>query len=158
MFTYNRKNHPIIKQEVVVPYEAAVGETIHTVLQGYKNKKLLGSKCHKCDRVYLPARTFCPKCYIELNNIVETATKGKLVSWSLVVFEFFGMPTKPPFINAQIDIDGVFTRYLHLVNGFDISNVEECKRILTPGRQMEAVWKKERTGCIMDLEYFKPVL
>jgi hypothetical protein len=137
-----------------------VGETIYTLLQGYKNKKLLGSKCDKCNRVYLPARTFCPTCHIELNNFVETSTEGKLVSWCLTDFEFFGIPVPPPFITAFIDIEGVYTRYIHLVKGVDVTNLKECRRILTPGRKMGAVWKskRERVGCIMDIEYFKPVL
>ena len=156
MFTYDKKNNPIIKQEVMVSYEASMGETVHTVLQGLKERKLLGCKCSKCKRVLFPARTFCSRCFIEINNFVELSTEGTLVNWAYTSYEFFGMPVTPPYISGQIRLDGVDGNIFHLIGGFDISDIEKCREILSPEVRLKAVWEENTQGCIMDIKYFKP--
>ena len=77
--------------------------------------------------------------------------------WSLTDFHYFGMPTDPPFITAEIRHDGSDTNFYHLVSGFDLSDLELVRRTMKIGTHVRAVWRKEKKGCILDIEYFEPI-
>lgn len=68
----------------------------------------------------VPARSFCPRCFIRNDEWVEVSQTGKIVAWALTKYEYFGMPTKPPFIGALIRLDNTDSNFLHLVGGFDM--------------------------------------
>ncbi|HOO91006.1 MAG TPA: hypothetical protein PLA74_09325, partial [Syntrophales bacterium] len=77
--------------------------------------------------------------------------------WALTDYEYFGMPTKPPFIGALIKLDNTDTSFLHLIGGFDLRDFDTVRKTVKNGMKVKAVWKEEKTGHIMDIRYFEPV-
>jgi uncharacterized OB-fold protein len=57
---------------------------------------------------------------------------------------------KPPFAYGIILLDGASTGMVHFLGEVDS---EEIK----PGMRVEAVFKEERIGDILDIRYFRPV-
>jgi uncharacterized OB-fold protein len=57
---------------------------------------------------------------------------------------------KPPFAYGIILLDGASTGMVHFLGEVDF---EEIK----PGIRVEAVFKDERIGDILDIRYFRPV-
>ncbi|MBN2284337.1 MAG: Zn-ribbon domain-containing OB-fold protein [Deltaproteobacteria bacterium] len=147
----------ILEDEVAIPYENVYGPVWTRFFEGLVEKKIYGSRCSRCNRVLVPARSFCPRCFVETDDITEVSQEGAIVSWVLTDYEYFGMPTKPPFIGALIRLDGTDSSFLHLVGGFDLRDADLVRKTVKNGMKVRAVWKEERKGHILDIKYFEPV-
>jgi acetyl-CoA C-acetyltransferase len=132
------------------------GFALTTYLDGLKKGKLRGSMCPKCNRMMIPARSFCELCnlhtvtdYYDLpdSGIVETFTLSR-VDWDSSF-----LPDGKVRIFAVISIDGA-TEHMGLVHWLDEVKPEDVKF----GMKVKAVWKPEaeREGTVTDILYFKP--
>ena len=157
MYTINKKGHAILETEATVPYEAATGPTWTRYFEAFKEEKIFATRCDSCKRVLVPARSFCPDCFVEIDEWVELSGEGEVKGWSLTDFHYFGMPTPPPFVTAEIRLDGSDTNFWHLVGGFDLHDLNLVRKMLKIGTRVRPVWKKEKQGCILDIEYFEPI-
>jgi hypothetical protein len=145
-----------METEIRLPYRIAYGETWTRFFEGMKEEKIFGTKCSKCNRVLVPARTFCPRCFTNTDEWVECSQEGRLVAWVLVNYTFFEQLIKPPFITGVIRLDGTDVDFMHLVGGFDMSSPEEVKKTIQTGMKVKAIWEKEKKGYILDIKYFTP--
>jgi len=151
------KEFRTIKTEIRLPYELAYGETWTRFFEGLQEKKIYGNTCPKCNRVLVPARAFCPRCFVDMDKWVEVSQEGTLIAWSYTNYKYFGMPTEPPFIGALIRLDGTDVNFLHLIGGIDLSNFDEVRKTVKNGMKLKAVWSDDRKAHIMDIKYFEPV-
>ncbi|MBW1941760.1 MAG: hypothetical protein JRJ51_02865 [Deltaproteobacteria bacterium] len=157
MLTYDKRGNAILEAEARIPYELAKGPTWSKFFKGFKDKKILGTRCPKCNRVLVPARSFCPACFVDMDEWVEVSQKGVIQTWVRTDHAYFGMPTKPPFIHSVIKLEGTDCGFIHLIGGFEIGDIREVRKIIPTGKTVKAVWNTERSGCIMDIKYFEPV-
>jgi uncharacterized OB-fold protein len=157
MLTVNKKGHPILKTEALVPYELASGPSWHRFFEGIRNERIWGTRCPKCERVLVPARSFCTQCFEDMTEWVEVADEGTVVNWAICNFAFFGAPFKPPFMTAMIKLDGADNTFFHVVGGFDLSDMSYVEQNMNRGVRVKAVWEKEKKGCILDIKHFKPL-
>jgi uncharacterized OB-fold protein len=74
----------------------------------------------------------------------------------VIHLEFLGQKRKPPYVYAEINLDGTATRLIHNVGGFDITRAEELLQI---GTRVRAVWKdiSPGSGTLDDIAYFEPI-
>jgi len=151
------REYRTLKTEVRFPYEVAYGATWTRFFEGLKDKKIYGTRCKECKRVLVPARSFCPRCFVTTDEWVEVKEEGTLVAWCYTNYRYFGMPIEPPFVTGLIRLDGTDVNFLHLIGGFDLSNFEEVSKTLRNGIKVKAVWSEERRGHILDIRYFEPV-
>lgn len=117
------------------------------------NKRILGVKCPECNCVYVPPRKICPRCFGELSEWVPVGNKGIVLAYTTVYYDTriqTVQPKKPPFTYAIIKLDGSDTGLVHFVD-------EYHEQDLKIGIRVEAVFKDQRTGSILDIEHFKPV-
>ena len=113
------------------------------------NKKIVGTKCPNCGMVWVPARSTCVKCFASMKEFVEVGNTGIVTTYSVVnIFREF-YPLKPPFIFGIIHLDGADTGLVHFIG--DV-NPKDMKI----GMKVQAVFKEERIGSILDIKYFKP--
>ena len=157
MVTFDKKGNPIIEAEARIPYELALGPTWYRFYEGFRKERIMGTRCSSCERVLVPPRTFCPRCFIDMDEWVEVSTEGVVVSWVITNYEYFGMPTKPPFINSMIRLDKTDCNFVHLIGGFDLSDIDAVMQTVKTGMKVKAVWSNQKAGCIMDIKYFAPV-
>lgn len=112
--------------------------------------KLLGTHCPHCQRTYVPASSFCERCFRELDNWIDLEPIGEVESYTILSIDEVGAPVPEPMIIAFIRIkDGGIIHKLAEVEVEDIFF----------GMPVEAVFKpkKERQGSILDILHFKPV-
>ena len=151
------REYRTLQTEVRLPYQLAYGATWTRYFEGMKQEKIFGTRCSKCSRVLVPARTFCPRCFVDTEEWIECAQEGTLIAWCLTNYSYFAQPLKPPFITAMILLDGTDTNFLHLLGGFDMNDLETVRRTVKNGMRVRAVWEKKKKGHILDLRYFTPV-
>jgi uncharacterized OB-fold protein len=114
------------------------------------HRKILGIRCPQCQQVYAPPRTTCTKCFVNMTEFVELAPTGTLTTYTIVYRPQPFYPLEPPFVYGIIKLDGADTGLVHFINEVDLQKVKT-------GMRVQAVFKKERTGSILDIQYFKPL-
>ena len=114
------------------------------------NQKILGTRCHKCNMVWVPARSTCIKCFTALSDFEQVSDIGKIQSFCVVNRSQPFYPADPPFVYGIIQLDGADTGLVHMI---DETHPEQLKT----GMKVKAVFRKERTGSILDIECFRPL-
>jgi uncharacterized OB-fold protein len=151
------KEYRTLESEVRLPYRIAYGATWTRFFEGLRQEKILGTKCLRCSRVLVPARTFCPRCFEDTEVWVECSQEGTLIAWCLTNYTYFAQPLKPPFISALIRLDGTDVNFMHLLGGFDVADLSAVRARIKNGMRVRAVWAKRKKGHILDLRYFEPL-
>lgn len=118
-------------------------------------RRILGSTCPSCHNVLVPPREFCDVCFVRTGQHVDVADTGILQAFSVIHMEFVGQTRKPPYVYAEVVLDGSATRLIHTVGGFDVSTADER---LSIGMPVRAVWKDaaDSRGTLADIDYFEP--
>ncbi|MGQ0624338.1 MAG: OB-fold domain-containing protein [Sporichthyaceae bacterium] len=123
-------------------------------------RRIVGSKCPKCLNILVPARGNCDSCFVPTGQMVDVADTGTILGFSVIHLEFVGQKLTPPYVYAEINLDGTATRLIHNVAGIDMAQAEELLQI---GSRVRAVWKTSPlgegspgTGTLDDIEYFEP--
>ncbi len=148
---------PHIRYEPDLPYSWDNGLALTTYLDGLANGTIRGSYCPGCDRMMIPARSFCELCnlrsvdrYFDLpdTGIVQTYTISH-VDWASAP-----LPDGRVDVFAVIAIDGAGDHMglVHKLGEVDPDDIEI-------GMRVQAVWKEpaDREGSITDIRYFRPV-
>jgi uncharacterized protein len=118
------------------------------------NRRIQGVRCPSCESVLVPPREYCDDCYVRTTAWVDVADTGVLKAFSIIHLEFKGQLKAPPYVYAEIVLDGASTKLIHVVGGIDIDKAQE---ILEPGMRVRAVWHEgEPSGTLADIEHFEP--
>lgn len=142
---------PTEKWEISPEYRYDTGKAIGRFLQGLKEKKILGVKCPKCQRVLLPPRDFCELCFVKTIEWVELEPRGKVKTFSLCYMTWDVRKLDEPEIPAVIEVCGAS-------DGMGIMGLlgEVKPEDVKIGIEVEAVFAKERKGRITDIAYWRP--
>jgi len=138
------------KSGISVPYSWWAGETASRFFTSIRDdKKIFGTKCPKCAKVYLPPRKTCPVCFKRNTEWVELSNGGEVVSFTVARRKLAAMRKDPPLVFALVKLDGADTALLHTIGEIDPEDVKI-------GMRVEAKFAEKRSGTIDDIEYFKP--
>ncbi len=146
----------ISEGSISLPYRWAMGPTITRFFEEFKNKKIMATRCSKCNRVLVPARSFCPRCYEDMTEWVQVSDTGTVRSWVLVNYDWSNRVIPIPSVVAMIALDGADVLFIHLVGGIDLSNLDKVADQVKMGMRVRAKWRDERKGNMLDIEYFEP--
>ncbi|MBD3214508.1 MAG: DNA-binding protein [Candidatus Lokiarchaeota archaeon] len=145
------KEKKIYRGRIKVPYKHTAGDYVEKFMEGIgKDDKIMGVKCPKCGKVYVPPKMVCFECFEQMNEWVEVGKKGTVEGFTVITHSTDVMPLKPPFGYGIILLDGADTGFVHIIN-------EAEPNKLRKGMRVEAVFKDKRQKKITDIEYFKPI-
>ncbi len=141
-----------VEDAVDARYAWDAGVAISRFLGGLRDGRILGRECRGCERVLVPPRMFCERCFRGTDAWVEVEPTGVVQTFSICHVSWDMKPLETPEIPAVIAIDGSSGGFLHVLGEVDPQEVRV-------GMAVEAVWKPvaERTGSILDIAYFRPV-
>ncbi len=132
-------------------YAWDAGVAIGRFLDGLQAGSILGRECRGCERVLVPPRMFCERCFRATDAWRQVEDTGTVQTYSICYVRWDMEPLAEPEIPAVIAIDGSDGGFLHMLG-------EVAPDDVTIGMAVEAVWKPvgERTGSILDIAYFRP--
>lgn len=140
-----------IQTDLHLPYHYFAGDCRALYLRALKDKKILGSKCSKTGKVFVPPMLNSPESFEPCNEIVELPHCGIVTTFCVVNVPVYGRDLELPYVVASIALDGADVSMYSLV--------QECKAAdAHMGMRVEAVWKPdgERQGDHTDIRYFRP--
>ncbi len=141
----------VVHQDLKVPYRYSMGATTSRFfIEIRDNQKITGIRCPHCNVVFVPPRTTCGRCFAQLHEWVEVGPQGTLETYTQVRYSTPVQPAAAPFYYGIIKPDGADTGLAHMVG--DLKGKEP--RI---GMRVQAVFREERKGNMLDILYFKPV-
>jgi len=79
------KRHPVVEDKPKARYSYTAGQALSVFLNGLKEGKILGRKCTKCGRIYVPPRMYCEDCFVENGEYVEA--KGPYLDTFTIIYE-----------------------------------------------------------------------
>jgi uncharacterized OB-fold protein len=102
-------------------------------LRALAEGRLIGQRCPACHKVYVPPRV-CPADGVAPDEVVEIADRGTVTTFCVVNVPFAGQRLTPPYVVAQVLLDGADIPIPHLVLGVDADQVRM-------GLRVAAVWR-----------------
>jgi uncharacterized OB-fold protein len=130
-------------------YEASPEES--AFFRGLAEGRLLGQRCPKCGKVYVPPRGACPVDGVPTKEEVELPDTGIVTTFCIVNVPFTGQKIQIPYVSAYVLLDGADIAFLHLIQEIPADEVRM-------GMRVKAVWKpREEWGTTVEnIMHFKP--
>lgn len=145
----------IIEEHWDITYHHSAGTTGSYFFETLENEgRLVGKKCDDCQRILMPPRSFCDRCFVETNAWVKLGTTGNLEAFTIVYQGFQGLPD-PPYAIGYVVIEGASTAILNFIRGVDLSTGRDALAELYVGAPMRAVFAERRQGRMADF-WFEP--
>lgn len=148
---------PHVAYEPELTYEWDNGLALTTYLEGFKEGRIRGSYCPRCDRVLIPARSFCELCSLRsVDRYYDLPDTGVVQTYTISHVDWASAPLPDGEVNifAVIAIDGAGEHMglVHRLGDVDPDDVEI-------GMRVKAVWKprNRRKGTVTDIVHFAPV-
>ena len=118
--------------------------------RGLIDKKLLGTECPKCETVYCPPRVHCwnPECRVAEARWLELPLKGKVHTFSVMLFSADAFLEMLPFVLGYVQIDGAHT-------ALPIQIITAPTDVFV-GQKVRIGFREPRKGDLMDI-YAVPV-
>jgi uncharacterized OB-fold protein len=136
-----------------MPYNWAIGVDGSQFFQAIREREvLLGIKCPRCGKVYVPPKRVCGPCFMQMDEIVELGREGGIEAVTVVNYPFVDPDTgerRPvPYIYGYIRLDGADNLFSHVIK------VETGVKIKV-GDRVRAVFADIKKGRIQDIAYFE---
>jgi uncharacterized OB-fold protein len=116
-----------------------------------ENGRFLSSKCAKCKTTYVPARMFCPSCFIEIKENTPLEKPGYVYSHTTVNRNRTGEPVDEPLTMALVKFEGVKGGIVHRLQVEEANSVSFGTKVIPILKD-----RSERTGALTDIIAFKP--
>jgi uncharacterized OB-fold protein len=136
---------------VTLRVEHSASEQETTYLLALEQGRLVGQRCPKCRKVYIPPRGACPVDGVPTEEEVELPDRGIVTTYCIVNVPFYGQKITPPYVCAYILLDGADIAFLHLILDCPAEEVRM-------GLRVEAVWKprEEWVPGLQNITHFRP--
>jgi len=141
--------------EQAQPFNWSVGRHGSKFLAALRDhKKILGIKCPSCQRVFVPPRRVCGRCFVEMSDFVELPPRGKLTAFTVLMFSFVdpdtGKERPVPYGYGYVQFDGSDNTFPHFLEETDWKKIKI-------GQRVEAVFEEKRRGHLLDIKHFRLV-
>jgi uncharacterized OB-fold protein len=144
----------VYEQTWDLSYRHALGATTSAFLQGLREGRVLGRRCESCDRILVPARSFCDRCHVDTAAWFEVGLEGAVEMFTVVYEPFHGLP-EPPYALAYVQLDGADTALPGYVKGVPLEDCDTVVERLAIGTRLRVAFADQPGGTVLDY-WFEP--
>ncbi len=116
------------------------------------NKKIVGVRCSKCNRVFAPPKEVCDSCFVTMTENLEVGPNGVLRNFTILHAAFVDPETgetKPvPYAFGNVQLDGSDSLLQNYIEYDDKSHLQV-------GAKVEIQFHDKRVGSMRDIKCFK---
>jgi len=141
----------VVPMHIRLDYIVTAGRTYTRYLQALAHKRIIGGRCPRCEKVYVPPRGSCPTCGVPTGETIDVQHTATVTTFCVVNIPFGAMPFKPPYVVASLLLDGADLPILHLVRGMPADQVRM-------GLRVRAVWVPDEAlaPTVESIRWFEP--
>jgi hypothetical protein len=139
---------------VPIEHVYTVGVAGEVFFRAIKDRgRLVACVCPDCGTDYLPPRLYCERCFAKTADYRDLEARGTVHTFTVAHFDLDGRRLATPELYAFVRINGSGGGIVHRLGEVAASDVYI-------GMEVEAVFlpPARRTGSILDIAYFKPVV
>lgn len=146
----------VIPYKMRLQYEHAFGPYYGRMFDEIREHgRIMGVRTSNADVALLPPREIDDITFKRTGTWKTCGDTGTIRACSIINMEFIGQTRPPPYVYAEIVLDGASTRLIHMI---DIVSIQDAKERIKPGTRVRAVWTKgERKGSLADIERFEVI-
>lgn len=136
---------------VRLEYDYSAGAVATRFLRGLAQRKILGARARAGEPVYVPPRGADPRSAELLQEMVEVADRGTVVTYSIVRVPSENIPFELPYVCVSVLLDGADIPFFHVLQNCPLEDV----RI---GMRVKAAWvpDDELAPSVASIRYFEP--
>jgi uncharacterized OB-fold protein len=130
-----------------------VGRYMDKFYDAFEGKKIIGNKCPKCEKVFVPPRKLCGECHEEIafdKNWVDLPDRGTLLNYTITPYRINdrgSRKVKKPQIIGMIQIEGSDTAIV-----YRLMEMEPEK--ISIGMKVKVEWEEKTIGNPSDIKGF----
>jgi len=147
----------VVKYALSLHYEHAYGPYYGRMCDEIReHSRVMGIRVPGVDTALLPPREIDDISHKRTGTWKTCGNEGTIRGCSIINMEFRGQTRPPPYVYAEIVLDGASTRLIHMI---EIDSFEDGKKI-GPGTRVRALWREgNRTGSLSnDIERFEVIV
>ena len=114
-----------------------------------ENQRIMGTRCTKCEKLLVPARSYCDVCMAPTDEWAEVGPEGTLETFTIIATAFPGLPP-PPIVMAYVTLDGADTALGGYFQGVDLTDPAAAAEKLKIGTRVTTKFAEERKGEMLD--------
>ena len=100
-----------IRDRIAINYKYSLGGQSRFFIEVKNNKRILGTKCTKCGKIWMPPRIHCSECY-EPADWIEMKQTGMIEVSTIVWYTTSAFIKAIPYGVGFIKLDGASTALL----------------------------------------------
>ena len=144
-----------IEEVSSMPFKWAIGLDGSRFFDEIKrHETLVGIRCPKCGRIYVPPRMVCGPCFVKMDELVTLGNEGIVQALTVVNYPFIdpntGKKRTVPYIYGYIQLEGADNLFSHIIKSPPGVSVKV-------GDRVKAVFASVKKGRIQDIVYFEPI-
>lgn len=145
----------VVPYKLRLQYEHSYGPYYGRLFDEIKtNRVIMGVRTSEGDNALLPPREIDDISHKRTGTWKACKDTGTIRGCSIINLEFVGQTRPPPYVYAEIVLDGASTRLIHMI---EIDDIEDAKKRIKPGTRVRAIWGDSRTGSLSDIERFEVI-
>jgi uncharacterized OB-fold protein len=140
----------VVETPISLDFSYTPGVAASRFLRSLEQGKLVGQRCPRCLKVYMPPRGACSMCGVATDEEVELSGKGTVTTFCVTRIPSPGL--EAPYVSAWILLDGADITSMFLIQEIDPSEVRL-------GMRVEPVWVDEgdRRSDLGSIKYYRPL-
>jgi hypothetical protein len=139
----------IVETPIHLDFSYTPGVAASRFLRSLEKGQIVGQRCPKCQKVYVPPRGACSMCGVATDEELTLTGKGTVTTFCVTNVPSPGL--EPPYVTAWIRLDGADITSMFLVQECDPKQVRL-------GMRVEPVWVEDadRLPNIGSIKYYRP--
>ena len=137
----------IVETPIKLDFSYTPGVAASRFLRSVEKGEIVGQRCPKCQKVYVPPRGACSMCGVATDEELTLTGKGTVTTFCITNVPSPGL--EPPYVTAWIRLDGADITSMFLIQECDPSEVRL-------GMRVEPVWAEEKQPNIGSIKYYRP--
>ncbi|MEU2562997.1 OB-fold domain-containing protein [Streptomyces longispororuber] len=120
-------------------YTYTPGRAQSAYLAALAEHRMVGERCPRCRKVYVPPRGACPTCGVATGERVEVGPRGTVTTFCVVNIKAKNLDIEVPYVYAHIALDGADLPLHGRIGGIPYDQVRM-------GLRVEPVWPEAGAG------------
>jgi uncharacterized OB-fold protein len=140
----------VVHSQISVPYSWWAGDTAGRFLTALRDEQtIMGMRCGRCERVFVPPRKTCPTCFTENKTWTAVSNEGTVTAFTVARRQLAAIARPVPVVFALIRLDGADTALLHTIGRIDPDRV-------SIGMRVRACFSKDAGATMAAISHFEP--
>jgi uncharacterized OB-fold protein len=139
----------IVETPTRLDYSYTPGVAASRFLRSVEQGRLMGQRCPRCGKVYVPPRGACSMCGVATEEEVLLPGPGTVTTFAVTRIPSPGL--QAPYVTAWVKLDGADITSMFLIQECDPEDVRL-------GMRVEPVWveESERQPNLGNVRYYRP--